>query len=285
MKSTVRNLISITSLFRFAATVLALASLGCSSMLYYPKTEKLFDPARVQLEPEDIYFKSSDGNMLHAWYFASKTKENKGTVLFFHGNGENLTSHFLTFRWLPEQGYSYLIFDYPGYGTSSGKPSPEGTVKAGIAAAEWLVANKKPTNLIIYGASLGGNVALRTAEEIKGRIPFNHVIIEASFPSYRKMGAQVLSRSWITWLFQPIGYLVLSDKWAPKDISQFSPTPMLFIAGDKDWIVEPEQSQKLFELAKDPKEIWIIPGGHHGDLYEINKGELRGRLLQYLEKK
>lgn len=258
-------------------------SVGCQSLLYHPRTEKLFDPARVQLTPEDIYFKSSDGNMLHAWYFAAKTPTAKGTLLFFHGNGENLTSHFLTFRWLPEAGYNYMIFDYPGYGTSGGKASPEGTVKAGVAAAEWLMANKKPKSLIIYGASLGGIVALRTAEEIKGKIPVSHIAIEGSFPSYTGIGRMVLSRSWITWLFQPLAYVALSDKWAPKNIASLSPTPMLIMAGTADPVIEPENAKKIYDLAAEPKQLWLIEGAGHGNLFELDPTQNRQKLLNFLQ--
>jgi fermentation-respiration switch protein FrsA (DUF1100 family) len=281
MKSTKPNLI--TTIKATCLAVCLIFSVGCQSLFYFPRTEKLFDPARVQLTPEDVYYKSADGNMMHAWYFEAKTPKAKGTFLFFHGNAENLTSHFLMFRWLPDAGYNYLIFDYPGYGTSGGTPTPEGTVQAGVGAAEWLVANKKPDNLIIYGASLGGIVALRTVEEIKGKIPVTHIIIDASFPSYQGIGRTVMARSWITWVLQPLSYLVLSDKWAPTDLAMFSPTPMLFIAGDQDNVIEPVNSEKMFKLAKEPKQLWMIPGGHHGDIYEINRGENRQRLLDYLK--
>jgi fermentation-respiration switch protein FrsA (DUF1100 family) len=281
MKNTKLNLtITIKSILLAACLIF---SVGCQGLLYHPTVPKIYDPSVVQLTPEDIYYKSSDGNTLHAWYFAAKTPQAKGTILYFHGNAGNLTSHFLAMRWMPDAGYNYLIFDYPGFGTSSGEPNPEGTVKAGIAAAEWLMANKKPEKLIIYGSSLGGIVALRTAEEIKSQIPISHIIIEASFVSYQGIGRKVLSRSWITWLFQPLGYVALSDEWAPHDISAFSPTPMLFITGDKDRTIEPENSEEMYKLAKDPKELWIIPGGQHGNLYDINNGVLRQRLLDYLK--
>jgi fermentation-respiration switch protein FrsA (DUF1100 family) len=280
MTSTKLNLITITKSIGIALCLIF--SLGCQSLLYHPYTGKFHDPDRLKMVHEDVYYKSSDGNMLHAWYFPTTTHQAKGTLLFFHGNGQNLTSHFLTFRWLPDAGYNYLIFDYPGYGTSGGEASPEGTVKAGVAAAEWLMANKKPDSLIIYGSSLGGTIALRTAEEIKGKIPMSHIIIEGSFVSYQGIGRKVMSRSWITWLLQPLGYLVLSDKWAPKDISTLSPIQLLFISGDQDPVIEPENTKEMFKLAQEPKELWMIPGGHHGDTYEINNGEWRQRLLDYL---
>lgn len=279
MKNTKQNFITITK--SFLLLVVLIFSAGCQSLMYQPRVEKFYDPSQVQLTHEDVYFKSTDGNMLHAWYFPAKTVQPKGTILFFHGNAQNITTHFLTLRWMPEAGYNYFIFDYPGYGTSSGKSTPEGTVQAGIAAAEWLMANKKPSNLIIYGSSLGGIIALRTAEEIHGKIPVSHIIIEGSFPSYQGIARTVLARSWITWILQPVSYLIFSDKWAPKNIAGLSPTPLLLVAGEKDPVIEPENSQKIFNLAADPKELWNIPKAGHGNWLE--NPENRQRLLNYLK--
>ncbi len=127
----------------FFGCIALLSLVGCLSFFYFPRKEQLDDPARVKMKQEEVYFKTSSGETIHAWYFAATTTEkSKGTFLFFHGNAENITSHFLMFHWLPTQGYNYLIFDYPGYGRSTGKPTPRGTVEAGIAAAEWLHKNK-----------------------------------------------------------------------------------------------------------------------------------------------
>jgi len=269
----------------FLKCIALLALTGCQSFFYFPLKDKLFDPARIKMHPEDVYLKTASGETIHGWYFtATDANNSKGTFLFFHGNAENLTSHFLMFHWLPDKGYNYLIFDYPGYGASTGKPTPEGTVEAGVAAAQWLHLKKDSRPLIIYGHSLGGIVALKTAEEIKDKIPLRNIIIEASFSSYQQMARNVLSRRWWTWPFQPLTYLVISDKEAPKDLSEFSPIPMLFIHGNEDHAVEMKNTEKMFTAAKPPKEIWIVPGGHHGDLYEIRNGELREQLLSYLSK-
>ncbi|WP_295901277.1 alpha/beta hydrolase [uncultured Bdellovibrio sp.] len=258
---------------------------GCQSFFYFPLKDKLFDPAKIKMHPEDVFLETQKGNKIHGWYFESTASTpSKGTLLFFHGNAENLTSHFLMFHWLPAQGYNYFIFDYPGYGLSTGKPTPESTVEAGMAAAEWLHLKKDSRPLIIYGHSLGGAVALRTVEEIKDTVPIRNVIIEASFASYRGMARNVLSRRWWTWAFQPITYLVISDDYAPKSLADISPIPLLFIHGNEDVAVELKNTERMFKEAKEPKEMWVIPGGHHGDLYEIRNGELREQFLSYLAK-
>ncbi|MFV8259430.1 alpha/beta hydrolase [Bdellovibrio bacteriovorus] len=257
---------------------------GCQSFFYYPMKEKLFDPARIKLNPEDVYLTTSTGEKVHGWYFASAQADNKGTMLFFHGNAENLTSHFLMFQWLPSQGYNYFIFDYPGYGQSSGYPTPENTVAAGVAAAEWLHQKKDSRPLIVYGHSLGGIIALKTAEEVKGRIPLRNVVIEASFDSYQGMAKGVMNRHWFTWILQPLSSVVVSDEYAPQSLASLSPIPLLFITGTADKAVEPRFTENMYQNAAEPKELWLIPDGRHGNLYEIRNGELRDRFLSYLSK-
>lgn len=267
----------------FCCTVMALLLSGCQSLFYMPLHDKIYEPTQINMNPEDVFLLTESGNKIHGWYFSSKTKDSKGTVLFFHGNAENITSHFLMFRWLPEQGYNYFIFDYPGYGLSSGKPTPESTVESGVAAAQWIRQKKDQRSLIIYGQSLGGIIAMKTAEELKEQVPLKAVIIDGSFSSYKKITRRVLNRKWWTWWLQPVSYLFISDAEAPEPLNQISPVPLLFIHGDQDSVIEPESSQEMFQASTEPKELWIIPGGGHGNLYEIHQGQLRQRLLNYLE--
>ncbi|UYL09770.1 alpha/beta hydrolase [Bdellovibrio sp. SKB1291214] len=269
---------------RFKILIFAAWALcGCQSLFYFPSQEKFYSPERIQLKYEDVRFKTASGNEIHGWYFATSQKHSKGTILFFHGNAQNLTSHFMMFYWLPKEGYNYLIFDYPGYGESLGKPNPANTVEAGIAAAGWIKENKDPRPLIIYGQSLGGIIAMQTAMKIKDQQPISRIVIDASFSSYRKMARRVLARSYWTWWMQPITYLVLNDSQSPEPIDRLAPIPMLFIHGADDPVIESESSQDMFAKAHDPKQLWIVPNGHHGDLFEVNNRELRQNFLNYLQ--
>ena len=272
------------TLFKHALSAMLFFVLtGCSSFFYFPSQHGFYNPEKVYLKQEEVFFKASTNDSIHAWWFAAKTPQAKGTVVFFHGNAENLSSHFLMLYWLPAEGYNYLIFDYPGYGLSSGKPDQKNTVEAGVAAMEWVHEHKDPGPLIVYGQSLGGAVALRSAEIAKDRLPLRNVIIESGFRSYPQMARYVLSRSWITWLLQPLTVVLISNTGGVHDVSSFSPVPMLFIHGDEDNIIELENSKKLFTLAKEPKKLWVVSGGHHGDMYFIDHEKNRERLLQYLD--
>lgn len=252
---------------------------GCSHLFYYPTDKLYYDPAKLGLSPEDVWMDAGP-NKIHGWYFPAKGPS-KGSLVFFHGNAENLTSHYIQLSWMPAEGYSYLIFDYPGYGQSEGKPTPESTVQAGIAAIEWM-AKKDPRPFVVYGQSLGGAVAQRALLETKDRVKLKGIVLDSTFTSYRKIARVKLSHSWITWAFQPITYAVLSDRWAAKNVSTLSPIPVLVIHGSNDYVVEPELGQELFASLGEPKEFWFIEGGRHTDVFFAHGEKYRAKFLNWL---
>jgi fermentation-respiration switch protein FrsA (DUF1100 family) len=265
------------------ATALSLFSLSaCSSLLYYPSDKKFFKPEQVSLTAEDIFFKDSLGDTIHAWWLPAlpqdpdgNPQKPKGTFVYFHGNAENLSSHFLAMSWLPKIGYNYLIMDYPGYGQSSGKPTPESTVRAAIATIQWVHDHKDSTPLWIYGQSLGGAVAMRAALELKDKVPMKIVIADGTFDSYTGIARMKLSEHWLTWLLQPMAYVLLSDRWAPQDLKQLSPIPLLVMHGKQDPIIPYRAGEKVFADAADPKAFISVPEGHHGDLFWVEDGKYR----------
>jgi fermentation-respiration switch protein FrsA (DUF1100 family) len=259
---------------------------ACSSLLYYPTDKNYFKPEQVKLTYEDVSFVDSMGHKIHAWWFPAVTTDEKGepqdvkgTFVYCHGNAENLTSHFIALSWLPKMGYNYLIFDYPGYGESEGKPTPESTVRAAMAAIHWVSDNKDKSPLWIYGQSLGGAVAMRAALELRGIVPIKVVIADGTFYSYEEIARMKLAQSWITWLFQPLAYAVLSDRWAPTEIKDLAPIPLIVMHGEQDPVIPFRSGQKVYDRANNPKSFIDVPDGHHGDLFWVDDGKYRQSLL------
>lgn len=254
---------------------------GCSGLLYYPTRGLHYDPARFGLKPEEVFFSSANGAKLFGWHFKSQAKaKSKATVVLFHGNGENLSSHYLHLTWILKYPFDLFVFDYQGYGRSEGSPSPEKTVQDGIAALEWVQKNH-PGPIVVVGQSLGGAVAMRSVIETKDRLPIRFLAVDSTFPSYRSMGRQVLSRSWITWPFQWLGWLVMSDAWAPEGrIGEISPIPMLVIHGKQDQVVEFKMGERVFAEAKDPKEFWEIRSGGHTDVFTIQPDSYKEKFVE-----
>lgn len=256
--------------------------------MYYPSRDLFLEPEKMGLQYENIFFENQDRQKLHAWWFDAQInfpkRPAKGTIVFFHGNAQNLTAHFAMLAWVVEKGYNLFIFDYPGYGLSEGSPDPYHCLISGTAALAWVHSHKDKGPLIVYGHSVGGPTALRAVIDKKNEIPIRAVIADSTFISFQAMGRNKLSLHWLTWLFQPLAYLLLSDSDAAKDVAQISPIPTLVIHGQIDSVVEPEFGNDLFMKLRAPKEIWEVPQGQHGDVYWGHNLIYRNRLTEWLDK-
>jgi fermentation-respiration switch protein FrsA (DUF1100 family) len=267
---------------------------SCSSLLYHPTQRTYFAPEDAKLKYDDVSFESASGAKLHGWHLkAEGGRAPKALIVHFHGNAENLTSHFASLAWIMSQGYDSFIFDYQGYGRSEGKPTPEGTVQDGIAALKIAPTLVKPgTPLVVFGQSLGGAISLRSLIELKAqwkdefsnKLPVRLILLDSSFKSYRDAGQGVMSRSWLTWLFQPLAHLVLSDRWAPDDrVRELAPIPLVVMHGDQDQVIGLDLGEELFAAAGDPKEFWKVEGGRHTDAFWRHGTKYRERFVQRIE--
>ncbi len=260
---------------------------SCAPLLYQPSRTSLTDFQKIKVKrPEEIHFSSRDGTPLHGWYFKNRIRKlSKGLLVFFHGNAQNITTHFANLHWILEYGYDYFIFDYQGYGKSRGKPSPKKTVDDGVAAVCWAYQRAPDIPLVIFGQSLGGAIALRTVVEIKDHVPISYVIVDSTFHSYKSVSRSILARSILSWPFQPLAYFLMSDRYAPKKrIAEISPIPLLVLHGDKDKTVPFKLGKKVYQLAKEPKEFIKIQDGDHIDAFWRHQGRYRKELIQRLDK-
>jgi fermentation-respiration switch protein FrsA (DUF1100 family) len=255
-----------------------LAGTGCSSLLYHPTEHEYFSPRDFGLNVEEIRI-----GPIHAWHVRSNVKNPRGLVVFFHGNAENLTSHFSALAWLPAEGWEYLIFDYRGYGKSPGKPSPESTVEDGRRVLDW--AMERQSTLVFFGQSLGGAVLLRSLQEAEAgwsdaqRARVRLVAIESSFASYTRAGQSVLAQAWLTWPFQWLSHLLLSDRHAPRlsggRLSGLDGYSWLIIHGSEDRTIEPRLGRELYDALAEPKQWILASGGGHISAFWMH--DQRGR--------
>lgn len=273
----------------FALLVPMLLLGGCASMLYFPTRTQYYEPKKGGVNYDNVRFPSLDGTELQGWYFPHRMaslKKPKGVFLFFHGNAENLSSHFGALLWILEQGYDYFIFDYRGYGASDGNPTPEGTVKDGLAALDYLTKRTpKDVPMMVFAQSLGGAVAMRSLIEARGKYPVRWLVLDSTFDSYMWAGASVLSSSWITTWMQPFAFLTLSDEWAPRyRLKELSPIPIFVMHGDRDRTIRIELAERYFAELPEPKEFYRIEGGRHIDSFWAHDGRVKEVFMQRLEK-
>ena len=106
---------------------------------------------------EIIWFNSADGTRLNGWFFESRLKPATATIIFFHGNGGNITNVGWMGQRFAKHGFNVLLFDYRGYGASEGVAAAEADLYADGDAAVAFVTSKgiRSEQIILYGQSLG----------------------------------------------------------------------------------------------------------------------------------
>lgn len=262
-----------------------LISSGCTHLIYAPSRVKYVDDRKLTHPPEEVHFTSPDGLKLAGWYFGNAQRPPKGVFVFFHGNGQNLSSHFVLLYWILDHGYDFLIFDYPGYGISEGEPSPKGTVEAGLAAMRWVRQKNPQVPVMVYGQSLGGAVAMRTLLELKDEIPVCLLVLDSTFQSYQSAARDLLASSAITWLFQPLAYVLIRDSWSPKGRVSELKMPAVVMHSEGDRIVRYRRGRELYDALSGPKELWTVKDpGHTEGLAGNDRIYWRTKLIEQLQK-
>lgn len=244
-------------IFFFASLLAAGSFLGCAPMenfvLYRPSAgidEKEPLPAGF----EDVMLTTSSGVVVHARY--APHPEAKGAVLYCHGNAGNLqrrggSVHDL---WgaLKE---SVLIFDYPGYGKSQGKPSEGGCYEAADAAYDWLTQTKKisPERIILYGESLGGGPAVDLASRKQHRA----LVLVRTFTSIPDIADYQMP------LFP--ADLMLNNRFDNIGKMPKCVRPTFIAQADEDGLIPFRQGEQLYRAAAGPKELCVLRGRKHND--------------------
>jgi hypothetical protein len=251
---------------------------GCSSLLYYPRRVEFSNPSQVGANYDRISLLTEDGIQLEAWrIYSPKVKTPKARLVFFHGNAQNLSSHFHYLIWALDFNYEIFIFSYRGFYKNKGDPTPRGTLSDGLAALDWVQKQSQKDKIpwVAFGQSLGGAVLMRSLAEKKEKlgsefIPPVLVAIDCSFHSYQEVGRKVLAKNWFTWPLQWLSYFVLSDRYAPnKKIANLSPIPLLVMHGTQDPTVSYSLGERIFEIAREPKYFWPLEGAGHTDVFFI----------------
>jgi uncharacterized protein len=173
-------------------------------------------------------------------------------MLLCHGNGGNIGGRVLNAELLCARGFDVLLFDYRGYGRSTGRASEEGTYRDARAARAAVLREPGTdgSRTFYLGESLGAAVALELALEF----PPAGLILQSPFTSVRDMAREHYG-------FVP-GALV-PDAYPSLSLIPGLQAPLLVLHGKADDVAPVSHGQALFDAAPEPKQIKLFPGLGH----------------------
>lgn len=232
--------------------------------IYFPTSRWMTTPADLGLEAEDVFLTPEPGVRLHGWFFPHSKP--LATLLFCHGNAGNASHRLENVVELLQTGFQVLLFDYRGYGHSSGRPSEQGLYRDAAAAWAYLVerADTAGAPRVIFGRSLGGAVAI----DLATRAQADALIVESTFTSARSMFPFPLPAL-------PVEYDSVSKIGRLK-------MPLLVIHGERDKLIPFAEGQVLFEAASEPKSWHPIPGAGHNDTCRVGGDDYFRRLATFV---
>ncbi len=257
----------------YAALVL-LAYVFQDRLLFFPSRALVTTPARYGFAFESVEMKTEDGETLHGWWIPAEAE--RAVVLFCHGNAGNISHRLESVEIFHRLGLSVLLFDYRGYGQSTGKPSEAGLYDDGEAVWRYLTQTRRvdPGKVVVFGRSLGAAVAI----DLAARYTPGALIAESGFTSAPDVGAR----------HYPILPVRLLSRNHFDNLSRIAAAqaPVLIIHSRTDGIIPFDHGQRLFEAAPPRKVFLEIKGGHNDGFFVTGPryGEGIGAFLeQYLD--
>lgn len=256
------------------AGILAIAYFGACLFLYLRQNRFIFfpapvietTPAELELKYEEVWIPVSQQNgqveRIHGWWIPSEIPSNR-VLLYLHGNGVNIGANVNHAARFHQLGFSVLLIDYRGYGLSEGSFPTENTVFVDAETSwNYLVQDREilPEHIFLYGHSLGGAIAVDLAIRQPDAAG---VIVQSSFTTMREM----VDYRFHFWMF-PIDLLLTHRFDSRAKISQLQ-IPVLFIHGTADPEIPSEMSEQLYQVAPQPKRIFLVPDAGHNNVASI----------------
>lgn len=252
---------------------------GCASttgLLFFPQQAFVRTPADLGLAHDNVVLRTSDGVKLFSWYLPAKG-ESRGSVLFLHGNGQNISTHIVSVAWLPEAGYNVLLLDYRGYGRSGGEAKLPDVFRDIEAATEWM-STHTPAPRFVLGQSLGASLAVASMGPGQ-RAAYKGLVLDAPFANYQEISNFHLQKSVMGVVASP-AVLLLPNSYQPIDSIHSNKLPKLFFTSPNDQVVPMDQTMRLYAAAPDPKQLSTHQGQHIATFTQPGQRQV---MLQFMQ--
>ncbi|MFY0525353.1 alpha/beta hydrolase [Archangium gephyra] len=213
--------------------------------------------APEQIEPVELVV---DGQVrLGAAYVKATQQPPRAYVLYFHGICCNLNQHIARPKGLANLGYDVLVFDYRGWGTSSDlEPTEPGLLEDSRAALAWLSARAgvPAERIVYYGRSFGSAVA----SQLAAHVPPAALVLESPFSSVQGLVRDSSN-------MDLPGSFFAEGSWDTEGrVRSLQGVPLLLLHGTADDFIRPEFSERLYAVAREPRQLVLVEGADHDDV-------------------
>ena len=240
--------------------VAAIAYVGAAGFMYvnqrsfqYAPEGKFLDLGETLLKTAEVVeIPTSNNEKIRGWY--APPQPGKPLIVYYKGNSDSFSDEHVRYEQFVADGYGFLAFDYRGFPASPGILNQENVLKDAIAA--FAFAQNKGFPLVIWGRSLGSGPATYVASERDAEA----LLLETPFDS-----AVSVARD--RYGFLPVDWIMLDqypvDQWILK-----VEEPVFVAHGTADTTIGVSHGERVYDLAPNKDELWIVEGGRHADLWD-----------------
>lgn len=240
---------------------------------------------------EDVRFRSGE-LALTGWFIPPAPEANGSTLIVVHGWSANRASLLGQVAMLHRHGYGAFVIELRNSGLSEGDVSTWGYAEAADvqAAFDYLLTRTEvnPGQIGLLGFSAGGATVIRAAAQIPeikvviaqstytsfvDNLPAITKLLKSRLPTYAPL---------VLWLSERQTTVPLREIRPINDLAQLEERPIMFIHGTSDSIVDVSHSQQLFEAAKEPKALYLVPDASHEAIYSIDRAEFEKQVISFL---
>jgi uncharacterized protein len=242
-----------------------------ATLVFFPYKGEDASPASFGISFTTVGIDTPDGERLVAWQL--EPDDAIADIVYFHGNGGNLSVWLPVLAALHRQRYRVLAVDYRGYGLSTGSPSERGVYLDAAATVRHAARTRRADRpFVFWGRSLGGAIA---ASATHTEAP-DGLVLESTFPNK----AAVIRN-------QPLLRVLnvfASYRFDTVELLRGFTRPVLVIHGDRDRIIGVSLGRELFDSLPGPKKLVVVRGADHNDSFEDSHPEYWRPIRDFIDR-
>ncbi len=269
------------------------ALLAARKLVLRPDPDPPADPAALGLPYEEVAFPTEDGLTLRGWFIPAPAPA-RGTIIFCHGHSGSMDGDIAYVPAFHQHGYSVLMFDFRAHGRSEGTRVSMGFhERKDVLAAIRFLESRGIRAVGLLGFSMGGATAIISAP----LSPAVRAVVTDS--AFAVLDTTVAGGLRVKGFPEPIPTLVgktavklaslwlgcnLEDAYPIRWVHRAAPRGLFIIHGEADVYVPVEDARRLYALAGEPKQLWVVPLAGHREADTIAGEEYLSRILAFFDR-